>query len=65
MILARTSEGRKRAQANGVKFGRKPSLTPHQQAEALRRRAEGQSLMEIGRLFNVSHSTIARLQASL
>jgi DNA invertase Pin-like site-specific DNA recombinase len=65
MILSRTAEGRKRAQANGVRFGRKPSLTPHQQAEALRRRAEGQSLMEIGRLFNVSHSTIARLQASL
>jgi DNA invertase Pin-like site-specific DNA recombinase len=65
MILARTSEGRKRALSNGVKFGRKPSLTPHQRAEALRRRAEGQSLMEIGRLFNVSHSTISRLSASL
>jgi DNA invertase Pin-like site-specific DNA recombinase len=65
MILARTSEGRKRAQAQGVVFGRKPSLTSHQKAEALRRRAEGQSLMEIGRLFNVSHSTIARLQTSL
>jgi DNA invertase Pin-like site-specific DNA recombinase len=64
MILARTSEGRKRAMSNGVRFGRKPSLTPHQRAEALRRRAEGQSLMEIGRLFNVSHSTIAKLSAS-
>ena len=63
MILARASEGRKRAMANGVAFGRKPSLTPDQRAEALRRRAEGQSLMEIGRLFNVSHSTIARLGA--
>ena len=63
MILSRTSEGRKRAMASGVKFGRKPSLTPHQREEALRRRAEGQSLMEIGRLFNVSHSTVARLQA--
>jgi DNA invertase Pin-like site-specific DNA recombinase len=64
MILARTSEGRKRAMAQGVVFGRKPSLTPHQRAEALRRRAEGESLMEIGRLFNVSHSTIARLGAA-
>jgi DNA invertase Pin-like site-specific DNA recombinase len=64
LIKARTSEGRKRAMAAGVVFGRKPSLTPHQRQEALRRRAEGQSLMEIGRLFNVSHSTIARLQAS-
>ena len=64
MILSRTAEGRRRAQAAGVRFGRRPSLTPHQREEALRRRAQGQSLMEIGRLFNVSHSTIARLQAS-
>ena len=64
MILSRTSEGRKRAQANGVRFGRKPSLTPWQRDEALRRRANGESLMEIGRLFNVSHSTIARLSAA-
>jgi DNA invertase Pin-like site-specific DNA recombinase len=65
MILARTAEGRRRAMAQGVRFGRRPSLTPHQQAEALRRRAEGQALMEIGRLFNVSHSTIARLPGQL
>jgi DNA invertase Pin-like site-specific DNA recombinase len=63
MILARTAEGRKRAMAQGVKFGRKPLLTPHQRQEALRRRAKGQSLMEIGRSYNVSHSTVARLCA--
>src|SRR4029077_20536412 len=34
-ILARTSEGRVRAKARGVKFGRRPTLTPHQQQEAL------------------------------
>ena len=28
MILARTSDGRARAKAKGVRFGRKPSLTP-------------------------------------
>ena len=39
LILSRTAEGRTRAQANGVRFGRKPSLTPYQRAEALRRRA--------------------------
>jgi DNA invertase Pin-like site-specific DNA recombinase len=65
MILARTSEGRSRAQARGVKFGRKPSLTPHQQAEALARRANGETLMEIARSYNCSHSTISRLSASL
>jgi len=37
LILSRTAEGRTRAQANGVRFGRKPSLTPYQRAGALRR----------------------------
>jgi DNA invertase Pin-like site-specific DNA recombinase len=39
LILVRTDEGRKRAQQRGVKFGRKLKLTPHQQQEALERRA--------------------------
>jgi DNA invertase Pin-like site-specific DNA recombinase len=39
LIRERTSEGRKRALANGVRFGRNPKLTPHQRAEALQRRA--------------------------
>jgi DNA invertase Pin-like site-specific DNA recombinase len=30
LILARTDEGRKRAQARGVRFGRKLKLTAHQ-----------------------------------
>jgi hypothetical protein len=37
--LARTDEGRRRAQQRGVKFGRKPVLTSHQRQEALARRA--------------------------
>jgi len=61
LILTRTTEGRTRAQANGVRFGRKPSLTAYQRAEALRRRAQGETLTEIARSFNVSHMTIARL----
>jgi DNA invertase Pin-like site-specific DNA recombinase len=61
MILSRTAEGRKRAQQRGVQFGRKRSLTSHQQAEAIRRRAEGETLMDIARSYNVSHSTISRL----
>ena len=32
LIRARTGEGRARAKARGVKMGRKPKLTPHQQA---------------------------------
>jgi DNA invertase Pin-like site-specific DNA recombinase len=61
MILARTEEGRRRAQARGVRFGRKPKLSTFQIAEALRRREAGEALTEIGRSYGVSHSTISRL----
>ena len=61
LILARTSEGRQRAKARGVRFGRKLKLTKHQQEEALARREAGEPLAEIGRSYNVSHSTISRL----
>jgi DNA invertase Pin-like site-specific DNA recombinase len=61
LILARTSEGRQRAQQRGVKFGRKPKLTAHQQQEALARRARGEALVDIARSYAVSHSTISRL----
>src|SRR5215831_18457640 len=61
LIRARTDEGRRRAQAIGVRCGRKLKLTPHQIAEAVRRRDAGEALVEIGRSYNVSHSTISRL----
>jgi DNA invertase Pin-like site-specific DNA recombinase len=61
LILARTSEGRTRAQARGVRFGRKQKLTAHQRQEAIARREAGEALAEIGRSYNVSHSTISRL----
>jgi DNA invertase Pin-like site-specific DNA recombinase len=54
LIRARTDEGRKRAQARGVRFGRKLKLTQHQITEALRRREAGEALVEIGRSYNVS-----------
>jgi len=61
LIRARTGEGRARAVARGVKLGRKPKLTAHQQREALRRRSAGEPVREIARTYNVSHSTISRL----
>jgi DNA invertase Pin-like site-specific DNA recombinase len=64
LILARTSEGRRRAQQRGVRFGRKLKLTLHQQHEALARRAAGEALVDIARSYAVSHSTISRLGAS-
>jgi DNA invertase Pin-like site-specific DNA recombinase len=64
LIRARTAEGRERAKARGVKLGRKPKLTLHQQQEARRRRDRGEeTLADIARSYNVSHSTISRLDA--
>jgi DNA invertase Pin-like site-specific DNA recombinase len=63
LIRARTGEGRARAKARGVRLGRKPKLTPHQVREALARREVGEPLTDIARSYNVSHSTISRLQS--
>src|SRR6516164_3506318 len=64
LIRKRTSEGRERAKARGVKLGRRPKLTPHQRQEAIQRRDSGkESLADIARSYNVSHSTISRLVA--
>jgi DNA invertase Pin-like site-specific DNA recombinase len=49
LIRARTGEGRQLAKARGVKMGRKPKLTAHQQREALQRRDAGEPTREIAR----------------
>ena len=64
LILARTSEGRQRAQARGVRFGRKQKLTVHQQQEALARRAAGEALVDIARSYARQPFDISRLGAS-
>jgi DNA invertase Pin-like site-specific DNA recombinase len=62
LIRARTGEGRARAKARGQSLGRPFKLTPHQRQEALRRRDRGEeTLVEIGRTYNVSAATISRL----
>jgi DNA invertase Pin-like site-specific DNA recombinase len=62
LIRARTSEGRERAKAKGMKFGRKPKLTDHQKREAIKRRDKGEeTLAEIAPSYNVSGWTISRL----
>jgi DNA invertase Pin-like site-specific DNA recombinase len=61
LIRSRTGEGRERAKARGVAMGRKPKLTYHQRQEAVARREAGETLTDIGRSYNVSHSTISRL----
>jgi len=61
LIRTRTGEGRERAKARGVVLGRKPKLTRHQRREAIARREAGEVLKDIARSYNVSHSTISRL----
>src|SRR5215475_650464 len=63
LIRARAGEGRKRAQARGVRFGRPPKLTPHQRQEALRRLEAGETEADVARTYNVDPTTIGRLQA--
>ena len=63
LIRTRTAEGRTRAKAQGKHMGRPPSLTPAQQEEATRRRAQGATLQELADSYNVSKSTICRLRA--
>lgn len=61
LIRARTGEGRARAKARGVHMGRQSKLLPYQRKEVLRRREAGDSLHEIARSYNVSHTTIMRV----
>jgi DNA invertase Pin-like site-specific DNA recombinase len=61
LIRTRTAEGRSRAKARGQHMGRPPKLTPQQQKEARRRRAEGATLKELAKSYNVGQATISRL----
>ena len=61
LIRTRTAEGRSRAKARGQHMGRPPKLTPQQQKEARRRRAQGATLKELAKSYNVGRATISRL----
>src|SRR2546423_12510438 len=60
LIRARTDDGRKRAKARGVKFGRPGKLTAHQRQEATQRLAEGAVQADLARTYGVSQATISR-----
>jgi DNA invertase Pin-like site-specific DNA recombinase len=64
LIRARTGEGRKRAQARGVKFGRPPKLNAHQRKEAIERLRNGETQAEVARTYSVDATTIGRLDCS-
>jgi DNA invertase Pin-like site-specific DNA recombinase len=65
LILARTDDGRRRAKAKGVQFGRPQKLTLHQRQEALERLQKGEAQADVARTFNVSQATISRLEGRL
>lgn len=63
MILTRTAEGKARKKARGeLREGRPPKLNAAQRQEALARLADGETLVDVARTFDVSHSTIQRLK---
>ena len=43
------------------RFGRKPKPSLHQIKEALARKQTGEAMADIGRSYNVSHSTVSLL----
>jgi DNA invertase Pin-like site-specific DNA recombinase len=61
LIVARTSEGRVRARARGVKLGPKYKLTLGQRAWVAAERARGESTRHLARIVSVSKATIARI----
>jgi DNA invertase Pin-like site-specific DNA recombinase len=61
LIRERTGAGRERAMAAGVKFGRKPKLSDYQRAEAVKRRAAGETLADIAKSYGVSLTMISRM----
>ena len=62
LIRERTSEGRRRAQSAGVRFGRPPALTSRQAAEAVRiARQSGNAVA--AEIMGVSVATIERVRS--
>jgi hypothetical protein len=64
LIVARTTEGRNRALARGVRFGRPSKLNPHQRREALARVQAGEAQSDVARTYAVDPAVICRLVAA-
>ena len=63
LIVERTKAGVATAKKRGVKFGRKPKLTPQQVAHAQKLIATGEDRQEVADLFKVNRSTLYRALA--
>lgn len=64
LILSRTGEGKARAKARGVQFGRKPTLDHVQRAQARKMLDDGAVLADVARTFQVHKATIRRMVAN-
>jgi DNA invertase Pin-like site-specific DNA recombinase len=65
LISERTRAGVKAAQRRGVKFGRKPKLTPQQIAHARKLIDQGEERQKVADLFKVGRKTLYRALAAL
>ncbi|WP_375412982.1 recombinase family protein [uncultured Bradyrhizobium sp.] len=65
LIRTRTAEGRARAVAMGVRLGRRPKLNHEQRRQACERKRAGEAVASIAKAFNVSDSTILRINAAV
>jgi DNA invertase Pin-like site-specific DNA recombinase len=63
LISERTRAGVKAAQRRGVKFGRKPKLTPQQIAHARKLIDQGEDRQKVATLFKVGRKTLYRALA--
>jgi DNA invertase Pin-like site-specific DNA recombinase len=64
LIRTRTGEGRERARAKGVRFGRPLKLSAHQRREALARLTAGDAVVDVAASYGVDRATLYRLQAA-
>ena len=60
LISERTRAGVKAAQRRGVKFGRKPKMTPQQIAHARKLIDQGEDRQKVADLFKVGRKTLYR-----
>jgi DNA invertase Pin-like site-specific DNA recombinase len=61
LIKSRADVGIRRAREAGIRFGRPPKLTKHQQEQAMRLLDQDEPQSAVARLLNVDQSTISRL----
>jgi DNA invertase Pin-like site-specific DNA recombinase len=60
LIRSRCEEGIAKAKAKGTRFGRKQKLSPEQRRVAAKRYADGETMAELAKIYDVSEPTIWR-----